>query len=148
MKSFTIKVPIHEYGSQVYLIFNLKGVELLEELQRISKEVSGGEIEDKFDGLYSEMQTEKVSATTYQNKRDPSIVIIYVNDFKFTPFKIGTLVHEIFHAMNSTFDNHGIKFKGRRNEEVQAYMLGYLTREVIEKIFEVWKLGDEIKELE
>lgn len=148
MKSFTIKVPIHEYGSSVYLIFNLKGVELLEELREISREITDGEIEDKFDGLYSEMQTEKAGALTFQNQQDPSVVIIYVNDFKFTPFKIGTLVHEILHAVNSTFENHDIKFKGRNNEEVQAYMLGYLTQEVIEKIFEVWKLGDEIKEPE
>ena len=48
-----------------------------------------------------------------------------------TPFEFGVLAHEIFHAVTFIMHKIGMKLKIMQSDEAYAYLIGYLTKEIM-----------------
>lgn len=51
-----------------------------------------------------------------------------------TPEDYGTLQHEIFHCATSILWRIGMKLKMKTSDEAYAYLIGYLTKTIYEKL--------------
>jgi hypothetical protein len=77
---------------------------------------------DKYRSLYDDYKSCDAICIDYLNY-DRSICMF------FDKVNINTISHECYHAVNNIFENIGHK-ADNKNDEVGAYMLGYLTKEV------------------
>lgn len=60
--------------------------------------------------------------------------IIRLRKYPSTPTDYGTIAHEIFHAVTFILDRVGMKLKLFSSDEAYAYLTGYITEKVYEKI--------------
>jgi hypothetical protein len=50
---------------------------------------------------------------------------------------MGTLQHEIFHCVTFIMDRIGMKFKLMQSDEAYAYLIGYLTKEIYDRLYDM-----------
>ncbi|MBA3829257.1 MAG: hypothetical protein H0X33_10000 [Taibaiella sp.] len=60
--------------------------------------------------------------------------LIRIKSLPKTPFDFGNLLHEIFHVASFIMWKIGMKLKIKNNDEAYAYLIGYLTKVIYEKL--------------
>ena len=61
--------------------------------------------------------------------------LIRITNKPITPIDFGNLQHEIFHVTTFIMERVGMKLKIEVSDEAYAYLIGYLTKMIYEKIF-------------
>lgn len=64
---------------------------------------------------------------------DTGKIIIRIFKYPVTTDDYSIVVHEIFHSVQFTFDNIGIKLNNETSE-AWAYLIDYITRQIFNKI--------------
>jgi len=65
---------------------------------------------------------------------DTNHTVVRLSNFEDRENFIGTLSHEIFHAVTFIFDTIGIKYRLGISDEVYSYAIGYVTKIAYEKL--------------
>lgn len=61
-------------------------------------------------------------------------VVVRTSDFPKSPEQMGSLQHEIFHAVAFVMWRIGMELEIDKSEEAYAYLIGYLTKEIYTKL--------------
>jgi hypothetical protein len=61
-------------------------------------------------------------------------ILIRTQDYPSTPFDHGTIAHEVFHATCFILEKVGVGFRMDVSDESYAYLIGYITKKIYEKL--------------
>jgi hypothetical protein len=85
------------------------------------------------------VDTSDVNGCVQVVKRDGfSKVVIWLGKMEWTTWDMGLLAHEMVHVATKIFGIIGVE--GTVDEEIMAYLVGYLVREYSKKIHDKWSL--------
>lgn len=129
----TSKVHIVSEESFMYsVILFLKPPSKREIIKHLKKNLLNYD-EKRVDEIIADIKAyaRKPHATTYTMG---GIVLIVFHNWENSSFNYGTLVHEIFHAVDITLRGRGITLSDD-SDEVYAYHMGYFTRNFLDKIW-------------
>jgi len=59
-------------------------------------------------------------------------VFVFLNDFDLTPYWLGVLTHELFHAVHMVFDQIGLPALEKGGQESHAYLLQWLSQKFLQ----------------
>lgn len=118
-RPFKIDIPV--WDTVVHVLF--KGPNLAARLKRLN--VLNDDLEDALQNDYS--------GITCRTKDSRAVVIVLEpNDDLFE--LIGTLGHELFHAVHDIMYGSGVRFRETDANESHAYLFGYLIHKGAEKL--------------
>lgn len=119
-KKLNLIVPLIVYPFDVMFSFNETDRELKKHLKNYKIEVN--DITLSF--------TERGRTTMFEGNQ----TIIRLKSFPTNSEDYGYLAHEIFHAVTIIMDRIGMKFNPFKSDEAYAYLIGYLTQKIYEKL--------------
>jgi len=67
-------------------------------------------------------------------RTDNDQVVVRMKKFDKSPKQLGALSHEIFHAATFVLESAGVDFRMDYSDEAYAYLIGYITQSVFEKM--------------
>jgi hypothetical protein len=80
-----------------------------------------------FNMFWEDWKSDARVITTFEHS---FIILRFRNELKKTPDMYGLIAHEAYHVACSILSKNGIK-KGRKTEEVYAYLIQYIVREIV-----------------
>ena len=86
----------------------------------------------KHHDAHTEVTNAKWGGQTITVDDVPNRVFVLLNDFDLSPYSVGVLVHELFHAVHMIYDQIGLAVREDGGQESHAYLLGWLTQTVLE----------------
>lgn len=126
-----IQVPLEIYGMWVHFLFDINQVEGKEFLDYMFNQ--DFVMDRKFNGV------------TYL--ANPSHIVIFLPKITWDYESWGTISHEIFHAVTWVADIKPFKLS-KDNDEVFAYLIGYITKTFVRKYTRLQKLTQPLPSLQ
>jgi hypothetical protein len=127
-KSFNVVIPLVIYPFDVMVSCGQSDEELIKELTK--KGVDAEEEKHLW-----QLASPTAPGRTAMFSRGQTI--LRLRNFPDTSFDYGCLAHEVFHAVTFIMWKIGMKFKIMKSDEAYAYLVGYLTEQIMEVIGKV-----------
>jgi hypothetical protein len=124
---------VHEKAFQYSVLLSLKVPTKKDLVQMLKKEELGYDPKALDQTMLQIKRSEGKHATTIM-LQDPGIAVIVFYRWSNNAFDYGTLIHELFHAVDMNLRSKGITLSDD-SDEAYAYHMGYFTREFSHQIW-------------
>lgn len=128
VKSFNVIIPLVVYPFDVMVSAGQTDKELC-------KELSGKGIDVEKERELWELASPTAPGRTAMFSSGQTL--LRLRHFPDTSFDYGCLAHEVFHVVTFIMWKIGMKFKVMKSDEAYAYLVGYLTEQIMEVIGKV-----------